>query len=50
MNTKNLVSVCVTTFKRHNEGIKNWKWVDPFNYEDIEDFNFWKRFNFKRRV
>lgn len=39
MNTENLVSVCVTTFKRHNEGVKNWKWVDPFNYEDIEDFN-----------
>lgn len=39
MNTENLVSVCVTTFKRYNEGIKSWKWVNPFNYEDIEDFN-----------
>ena len=34
---ENSVLICVTTLKKYNEG-KNWIWINPFNYENIEDF------------
>lgn len=32
-------AVCVTTFKRYNEGNALGEWINPFEYESIEDFN-----------
>ena len=32
-------SICVTTFKKYNEGKSIVHWLNPFSYESLEEFN-----------